>query len=336
MLSEAQYLHFAEPWWFCALLVPLLLWWWPRRRGTRLEERLARYADPHLLPHLVLVNGSAHTLRRWLTLWSLLWALGVSAMAGPRLGYTEMQRYRPGTSVFVLLDLSRSMLATDVKPSRFERARQEVQDLLDRNPGFRIGLMAFASLPHLVVPITEDDETLRYLLPALSPELVNWPGSRVSSAIEQARRLFASEPEEATRAVVLVSDGDFADSRLEREVALLRAAGIRLHVLGIGTPEGARVPAAKGGWLRAPSGELVVSQLVEARLNALAVAGSGVYRRADFRDADSRDLLAAIAAHGGALVEEEGSHRIWHERYYVPVAGMLVLWLFGDARRRRR
>lgn len=335
MGPEVSGLHFSQPWWFLGLLLPLVVWAWLRWRRWRGADRLAHYADPHLLPGLILEGKGRPLLMRWFVLWSLLWILGVVAMAGPRLGYTDVQRYRPGTSVLILLDLSRSMAVSDVKPSRLARAQQEISDLVSANPGFRIGLVAFASVPHVVAPITDDDETLRHLLPALSTDLIRLQGTRLGPALDRAERLFASEPKQAARALIVVSDGDFGEMEVTDSMARLRRAGVRVHTLGVGTLAGALVPADRPGkWLRSVDGEVVVSRLSEDRLRALATAGGGVYRRADFRRIDTKDLVAQIVAQAGQRLKIAGGHRVWHERYYVPVALMLGIWLYAYARDR--
>jgi Ca-activated chloride channel family protein len=321
-------LHFAEPLWLWALLLPLPLWWLPRlRRAARDQERLERYADRALLPHLVSGWQGAARVRRHLGFWTLLWALGVVALAGPRLGYSEVSLYAANSNLMILLDLSRSMDAADVKPSRLARARQEVEDLLDAESGARVGLVAFASVSHVVTPLTEDAQTLRHLLPSLSTDLVRWSGSRLAAALDRTRRLLAAQPDASTNAVLLLSDGDFTEPGLEEAAARLAAAGIRLHVMGIGTPEGAPVPDGDGGWVEDAAGRRVMSRLDEVLLTRLARAGGGIYRRADFRDADTRALLEALAAADSGQRATGGSYRIWHERYYVPLLALMALML---------
>ncbi len=327
-------MHFAQPIWLWALLVPLLVWLWPRRtRSFSQQARLQRYADAHLLPHLILAGPSQTRFRRWLSLWSLLWCLGVVAMAGPRLGYSDVDLYRPGTNLVILLDLSRSMQVADVKPTRLARARQEIEDLLDSSRGMRVGLIAFASVAHVVAPITEDSDTLRNLLPSISTELVRWQGSRLSQALEKARRLLGGQPKDSAHAVLLISDGDFPEPGLQRHVALLHSEGIPVHVLGVGTLEGGPVPGEDGGWVRGNNGRPVISRLDEQGLQRLAEAGGGLYRRADFRDQDTRNMLERVMAEGRPTADREGTQRVWNERYHLLVLLMLagLLWWYRQA-----
>ena len=321
--------HFAQPFWLWLMLVPIVVWLLPPgRRARRLQElRLKSYAEPHLMPHLLIRGGiDRDSVRRYLRAWTWIWLLGCIALAGPRWDYHEIEVFQPGSDVVVLLDLSRSMEAMDVKPSRLARARQEIEDLLDMNPGARVGLIAFATVSHVIAPITEDMQTLRHLLPSLSPSLIQLQGSRLSGALERARILLAGQPPGNSKAVLLLSDGDFNEPELEQEVARLRAAGIRLYVLGIGLTQGSSIPGPQGGWLQDAYGQRVVSRLEEDKLQALARAGDGFYRQADYRDDDTQALLERIRADAPPRLERNPL-RIWHERYMWLVAVMLFLLL---------
>ena len=139
--------------------------------------------------------------------------------------------------------------------------------------------------------------------------------------------MLSGQPKDSVHTLLLISDGDFAERGLEKHVEILRREGIPLHVLGIGTPAGGAVPALDGGWVRTKSGQLVLSRLEEAPLQALAEAGGGSYRRADFRDDDTLGLLEQVIAEGRPRQEAEGSQRIWDERYYLPVLLMMLLIL---------
>lgn len=328
--------HFAEPLWLWALLAPIPLWWVPRlRRAASDRERLLRYADGFLLPYLLRGFRAPGTMRRQLLFWSALWTLGVVAMAGPRFGYTDVSLFAPTSSLVVVLDLSRSMDVQDVRPSRLGRARQEIDDLLAHAGRTRVGLIAFASVAHVVAPITEDGATIAHLLPSLSTDLVRWSGSRLGSALERARLLLESQPGQGANALLLVTDGDLPEEGLEDQARMLRSVGVTLHVLGVGTPEGGPVPAPDGGWVRAADGSQALSRLEEGRLEALARAGGGIYRKADYRDGDTRALLDALAREqSGKLGATGGSQRIWHERFYLPL-GLAALLLVAWFRRTR-
>lgn len=340
-----QGFHFDQPLWFIGLLAILPVAAWLARSAARAAQGpIHRYADPHLLPHL---SGTRDlkVRERWgrFLRWCLLWALLLTAMAGPRWDYTDVRLFHPGNNLLVLLDVSRSMLAQDVSPSRLGRARQELQDLIVQNRQIRIGLIAFASVPHVLAPITEDAAGLLTLLPVLSVDLAgaSLQGSSLARALTRAENLLAGLPEGSARSILLISDGDFDEPGLADRIAHLAARGVHLHALGIGTPQGAMVPAPQGGVVidpADPSRQPVRSRLNEALLERLAMLGGGLYRQADYRDADTADLLDAAAV--SRLPPEAGNARtrLWNERYWlalIPLAILLLPQFRGMTWRRR-
>ena len=331
--------HFAQPAWFWGLLaiIPVALWLM-RSAARAARGPIHRYADAHLLPHLT-GTRDLETSERWgrFLRWSLLWALLLAAMAGPRWDATDVRLFHPGNNLLMLLDISRSMQVDDVSPSRLGRARQEVQDLIVNNRAVRLGLIAFASVPLVLSPITEDTFTILNALPALSTDLVSLQGSRLGMALDRAEGLLAGLPAESARSILLISDGDFDEPDLPERIRKLAQSGIRLHVLGIGTSEGGRVPAPRGGWVLDRTGAPVVSALNETLLESLAKAGGGIYRTADYRDGDTRAILKAAAVM--RLPPEAGDERtrLWNERYWIPVlavVGLLVPQFRGRRHRR--
>jgi Ca-activated chloride channel family protein len=331
-------LHLAAPAWLLALLlVPVIGLWQHRvRRRVPAAQRERDYADADLLPHL---TGEATTRRVgfWgsLVAWTVPWVLVVVALAGPRWDYAEVQVFAPGANLVVLLDISRSMEVADASPTRLARARQEIEDLLKRAEGVRVGLVAFASVANVVTPVTDDLDSVQRALPALTSDLVRLQGSRPSQAIARARELLASQPGEGTRNVLLVSDGDFQDLELDAEITQLRDQGIRLHVLGVGSAEGGPVPGPRGGALPDRTGAPVVSRLNAALLQTLATQTGGVYQAAGYRDDDVRAILRATLAGAKARRLGDERTRIWHEPFWWLI-GPAALWLLFEFRRRAR
>jgi len=322
--------HFAEPAWFWGLLVlPPVAWWLWRTAARAAKGPIHRYADAHLLPHL---SGSRElkTSERWgrFFAWSGLWLLLLTAMAGPRWDYDDVHLFQPGDSLLILLDISRSMDTPDVAPSRLGRARQEIQDLIMQNRRLRIGLIAFASVPHVIAPVTEDSRTILQALPALSTSLTRLQGSRLQEALDRAEVLLDALPPDSARSLLLISDGDFDEPGLTERVADLAKRGTRTHVLGIGTERGGDVPAGpRGQPLLGPGGKPVRSSLDADQLRALAEAGGGVYRLADYRDRDTGDILEAAAISRLPPKAGEERTRIWNERFYLPVLLLIALLL---------
>lgn len=322
-------LHFASPYWLLLLAAPVLVYLWLLWSASLDDDRRFQgYADAHLLPYLLgrRQHGGRIGWRR-LLVWTLGWTLLVLAMATPRWGFEDRPLFRSGIDLVVVLDLSSSMNIADVAPSRIARARQEIDDLVRRNARARIGLVAFASIAHVIAPLTEDAATLQQQLPALSPDLVRLKGSRVSEALVAAGRMLAASPAESSRHVLLISDGDFADDPGHEAARQLAARGIHLHVLGIGTSAGGRVTGANGALLRDATGRSIDSQLDEAGLQQLAEAGNGIYRTAGFRDDDTRDILRVVERKAVAAVLEGQTARVWNERFFWPVLLALLVLL---------
>ena len=332
-------LHFAQPLWLWGLLaIPLVVVWLKISSPFRQRGQEAKYADAHLLDYLSgVATARVVSSRGPLLGWMLAWGLLSFAMAGPRWDFNQMNPFEPGADLVILLDISRSMNVTDANPSRLERARQEVQDLVNANPGISVGLVAFASVAHVITPVTEDRESLLRQLPALSTDLVQLQGSRLADAIEQARRLLAGQGDDVAHNILLISDGDFADRDLDEKIRSLYEAGIRFHVLAVGTGEGGPVPG-----LMATNGEPVLSWLDETTLRQLAEIGGGVFRLADYRDSDSRAVLKAILSHARARQNTQMQTLVWNEYFYwllIP-AMLTLLYLYrpgtGSARAARR
>lgn len=327
--------HFSEPGWLWAslLCLPVALWLVWSRHLSRRNERLRNYADSHLLPHLM-GRSEVSALTQWRRYlhWVLLWLLLVIAMAGPRWDFTDVQLFRPGTNLVVLFDISRSMNVTDVKPTRLVRAQQELADLLERNRGIRIGVIGFASVAHVVAPVTEDMKSIRRVLPVLDSELVQLQGSRLVHALDRADELLAGQPADSVGSLLVITDGDFDEPDLIRRLQELAAKDVRVHVLGVGTPEGDVVPGMDEPWLKNRPGQTVISALNESLLKSMASAGRGVYQRADYRQDDTDRILEEVKAQALPSDAAEERTRVWNERFYW-LAGLALLLLLPLFRR---
>lgn len=336
MFDALSSFHFAAPGWLPGLLAPLAIGLWLRKTAPSAEDmRIRRYADPHLLPHLLGREALSlgETWRRFRR-WSLLWTLLILAMAGPRWDFTNIQLFHPGSNLVVLFDISRSMEVPDVRPTRLARARQELEDLLEENRGNRIGLVAFSSVAHVVAPITEDTQSIRRLLPALDTQLAKpqLQGSRLTAAFDRAEHLLESQPKDSAHAILLITDGDFEEPELPKLAAALASKGIRVHVLGVGSLEGGTVPGQSGKPLLDSHRIPVQSRLNVSFLESLAQAGQGIYRTADYRDDDTREILSVTGHEAPTTREEEEVTRVWNERFYL-LAGLVMLMLLPRFRR---
>ena len=321
--------HFEQNAWLWGLLaIPAMLLLHALYLRAATGRLLERFADRHLLPHLMKSRGNARRpLPRSLFLWSIAWLCGAVAMAGPRWNYTDEQTFRPAQDLVIVLDLSQSMNIQDVKPSRIARALEEIEDLLDMSRGTSIGLVAYAAVPHMVTPLTDDVRTIRNLLPALNTSLVVLQGDRLEAALKMAASMLKAELG-GNKSILVISDGGFED---ENFAALAHAAGnARIYTMGVGTATGAPVPGNDGGARKGAVGKTSISRLQAGRLQSLAAAGHGFYVEANYTDSDTRAILASVEAANNQAQVAPKSVRVWEDRFYIPalLLALLLLPLF--------
>lgn len=286
--------HFLRPQWFYALLPMAILLWlmWKRRLPSRSWQGVVA---PRLLPHLLV--GQSVGRRPWsMFALALGGLLAVTALAGPAWKKLEVPVFRQPSALVVLLDLSRSMDAGDIKPSRLQRAQMKLRDILNQQKEGETALVVYAAMPFVVSPLTSDAKTIASQVGSLSTDLMPAQGSRPDRAILMALQLL-QQSGASHGGVLLISDGIDGDVSDESNDAIkaLRDAGHRLSVLGVGTPEGAPIPSTNGGFLKDSRGAIVLPRLDDVALQALAVRGNGAYRRIGADDGDIRAVLAPFA-----------------------------------------
>lgn len=271
-----------------AALAAAVLW---RRRLKAAEAWAARGLWPRLL--------AGYSGRR-LALSVLLLALAVLgaglALARPRWGESRERVAREGVDVVVVLDASLSMGARDVPSSRLEVAETLVRRLVQSMPGNRVGLVAVAGDGVVMSPLTLDAAVIDLLLDAVEPGSLPSQGTRLADALERVPELFPPGTERH-RAAVLLSDGEDHGGGIGEAVARLSEAGVVVHVLGVGSPDGAPVPLPDrpGEVRRRRDGSVVISRLHPEVLDEIARATGGVYLRALDPARNLRPILAALA-----------------------------------------
>lgn len=300
--------HFLRPAWFLALvpLAVMLVLIWRRRRVSR---RWRAVVDAGLLPYLLMDDGKRRGA--WGMAATAIGAvLAVTALSGPVWDKLQQPVFRRESALVVLLDLSRSMDAADLQPSRLQMAKFKLRDVLARRKEGDTALVVYAADPFVVAPLTNDVDTITRQLPSLTTELMPAQGSRADRALAKAQALL-QQAGAVHGDVLLITDGVDNDDSDALRAALnnLTAAGYRLSVLGVGTADGAPIPMADGGFFKDGGGAIVLPKLDEASLVRLAAAGHGIYRRLAANDNDTDDLIATF---------DSG----WQSRQSREVAGM--------------
>lgn len=282
--------HFLRPLWLLAVL-PAVLIWLGLRRAQQSSNQWSGQCDSHLLPHL-LVASAGQTSRAPLTLLLIAWIIAAVAAAGPTWTQLPQPVFRAQATRVIVLDLSRSMDAADVAPNRVSRAKFKALDLLRASREGQTAMVVFAGEAYVLSPLTNDAETIAALVPVLGTELMPAQGSRVDLALQETLRVL-NQAGAPSADVILISDGADPAPAAAEAARALRDAGHRLSVLSVGSADGAPIPLPNGGFLKDSNGAIVIAQVRQDDLSALAAQGGGVFR---VLTPDNHDIDAILNA----------------------------------------
>ena len=285
--------------------------------------------DAQLLP-LLLDDQQTHRSKAPVWLLSAGWLLAVLALADPTWEQKPQPLLQTSTSRVIVLDLSRSMLVPDLKPSRLVRARFKVEDILAHDPEGQTGLVVFAGDAFTVSPLTRDADTIRAQLKALHPSIMPSQGSRADLGLLKAHELL-QQAGIRTGQVILIADGVEGD-RAVAAAARLHKSGYDVSVLGVGTPDGAPLPDGRGGTLRDTAGKPLVPGLEDSALAAVAEAGDGRYTSLHGDQSDLDYLLQTSSDGGDNVRSDDLQAQKWKEQG--PLLAVLLLPLAALAFRR--
>ncbi len=249
-------------------------------------------------------------------------ALTVAALARPQWGRLEEPVFDQSREILLAVDLSRSMLAPDVKPSRLERTKLLIQSLLEKLAGERVGLVVFSGTAFLQSPLSADYEILREFLPALGPDFLPAGGTNYRALLDTSLEAFGAAAS-ADRFLIVLSDGEATDDDWRPRMEELKKKSIRVLALGVGTVGGSMIPDGSGGLVKDERGAVVLSKLESGTLQELAQFTGGVYRDASTW-VDLAGLLKETVEAGqkGDFVEKNTIRLV--ERFQWPLA--LGLW----------
>lgn len=307
--------HFLRPWWL--LLIPAAIWlYFVLRRAVSAADQWKGIIAPELLEHLVVGSGKALKLRPY-QLQTALIIIASLALAGP----TWERELTPFTEdrapLVIALELTDSMLGTDLPPTRLERARQKVSDLLSERRGARTAVVAYADSAHAVLPLTDDAELVKLYLESLSPEIMPQAGDRPDRALALAMSMLAGESAPGT--ILFMSDG-IDQTYTDSFEAILSDSADQLLVLGFGTDTGGLIEGLGANEMAPP--------VDRAGLKAIAGAGHGHYFDTTVDDSDIYSLNRRVQRHLVNAIESDEKLR-WRDAGYFlvwPLALMTLMW----------
>ena len=257
------------------------------------KRNLKAYGDPELLSAMMPdVSPARYNLKFWLTFAALFFLIIVAAR--PQFG-TKMETVkRQGIETVIALDISNSMLAQDVAPSRLEKSKKIISKLVDEMQDDKIGLIVFAGEAFIQLPITSDFISAKMFLESISPELIASQGTDIRAAINMATRSFTPR-EDVGRAIIIITDGENHEGGAEEAAKEAASKGMLVYVLGVGSPEGSPIPVGGANEYRKDKdGNVIVTKLNEQMCQEIAKAGGGAYIRVDNTNAAQKLLQKEI------------------------------------------
>lgn len=334
-IFNLQGIYWREPLWLLVVFQPLIIYF---IKKLIQKNNLSAYADKELLPWLVFPSHFSLSSKSVFsillnknTVYILAWLLLAIAMAGPRMPISHNNNEQIlGANIMLVVDLSRSMRATDVSPNRLRRAKIEIHEFLEKASGHRIGITVFSARPHLYVPLTTDHSALKSYLDMLDDLSFPTLGSDPVAAILLAKKELQTL--KGQTAIILITDGDISSSLNENSFAQLESlkrANIPLYILGAATVEGEAIQLKDGSWLKYNQ-QPVISKMQEDSLKNLAERYNGKYSAIYDDDSDWNSLYdQGISRYNSSSNLVNKQYMLWNELFIYFLLPAIVLFIFA-------
>ncbi len=316
--------HFIRPYWLLAILPAVVI------SVLMLRNKLSRgnwtaCCDAELLPFL-LQDKTVNQSRGWLMLGVISTLLMIIALAGPTWQRLPSPAFRNDAALVIALNLSTSMDAADIKPSRLTIARYKIADILKQRKDGQTALIVYSGDAFTVTPLTDDTNTIDSQLAALTTDIMPSQGNNTAAALEKAVVLFKQAGLQ-TGQILLITDTVEMNTTLS---TVKKLANFQLSILGVGTEDGAPIALPEGGFLKDDQGSIVVTKLNAANLSSLAQAGHGLYQTLTADDEDIKSLLNAFdkpiqqqgKADNDMMLEQWNDQGAWLLLLVLPLAAL--------------
>jgi Ca-activated chloride channel family protein len=291
------------------------------------NRNIKRLGNVSLVKSQLKNYSSAKSIIRFCLL-ALAFAIGCMSLANPRKPDESSAEARKGIDLVIALDVSNSMLATDLAPDRLSRAKQFISRLIDNLKDDRIGLVEFAGNAYLQMPLTFDQSAARLYVSTANPGAIPAQGTSIGDALQKADIAFGDETERF-RSIVLITDGETHDENALKKAKELAGKGVMINTVGIGSVEGSTImDTTTGGPKRDETGQVVVSKLNEQLLKQIAATTNGAYIHLESAEAAVKDVLAQYAQ-----IEKKAlgdTSLLAYKTYYVWLAFPMLLLLLVE------
>ena len=254
------------------------------------KKRLRRFGDPELVRQLMPDVSRFRPLVKFCLLLAAL-ALLIVTLARPQFGTKISHEKRTGIETIIAMDISNSMLAEDVTPSRLDRSKMMVENLVDHFTNDKIGLIVFAGDAFIQLPITSDYVSAKMFLSNIDPSMISVQGTDIAKAIDMASHSFTQQ-EGIGKAIIVITDGEDHEGGALEAAKNAKEKGLRVYVLGVGSPQGAPIPTGDGNYMKDQAGQTVMTGLNEEMCRQIAEAGGGAYIHVE-NNSSAQDQLDA-------------------------------------------
>ena len=297
--------RFANPdFLYLLLLLPLIVAVYLYSNHRR-RQNIRKYGDPALLKELMpTISKYRPDVKFWLTFSAL--ALIIIMLARPQFGSKMETVKRSGVETVIALDISNSMLAEDVAPSRLEKSKKLIARLIDTFNNDKVGLNVFAGEAFTQLPITSDYISAKMFLESINPSLISTQGTDIGAAIRLAIKSFTPN-DGVGKAIIVITDGENHEGGAIEAAQEAAEKNMQVFILGVGSPNGSPIPVERGSndFRRDKNGEVIVTKLNEAMCQEIAKAGNGVYIRVDNSNSAEKILNEQIAKLAKSDVESQ-------------------------------
>lgn len=311
---------------YLLIVIPLLIVFYVVM-VKRKKQAIAVFGNPELLkplmPLLSFKRGS------WkFVMWMLALFFVIVGVAGPQFGSKLQQVKKKGVELMIALDVSNSMMAQDIKPSRLEKAKMAIARMVEKLSNDKIGLIVFAGDAYVQLPITTDYSSARLFLSGINSDIVPVQGTAIGSAIDLAARSFTPETE-TSKAIIVITDGENHQDDAVEAAKKAHDKGIVIHTIGMGLEQGAPIPEKghPGQFMKDGNGNVVISKLDEETLRQIAKAGEGLYVRASNTEVGLTQLFDEVNRMDKTLLEEK-VYSDYAEKYqYFLLVGLFFVFV---------
>jgi Ca-activated chloride channel family protein len=311
---------------YLLIVIPLLIVFYVIMTEKK-KKAIAAFGNPELLKPLMPLLSFKRGVWKFV-MWMFALFFVILGVSGPQFGSKLQQIKKQGVELMIVLDVSNSMLAQDIKPSRLDKAKMAISRMVEKLSNDKVGLIVFAGDAYVQLPITTDYSSAKLFLSNISTDIMPIQGTAIGSAIQLAAKSFTPETE-TSKAIIVITDGENHQDDAVMAAKQVREQGITVHTIGMGLEQGGPIPVKgqPGQFMKDGTGNIVVSKLDEKTLQEVAKAGEGLYVRASNTNVGLDQLLVEVNQMEKSLLDERVYADYAEKCQYFLLAGLFFIFV---------